>query len=658
MKSHFGPPPLPQAIRRPPVDRGHQGQEPPLVAPPAAPPTAADLRQRAFEELTRIADADAAWRRQKRVQFLLFALLPSSLTSVSVHMLLLIGLGACIASQTPLGARLISVVAGWGELEEAEESLRELAVEMPPEPLTPELAPAPLDAAEFLDYQAAADVDAQIARNLSEMLKHGGAMPGAIGAGAAADSGAGITAPTVGDSPLGLAGRTTRRQQALAYGATPESENAVDLALEWLARHQRRDGAWSLAHRTATHDGCLCGNPGSTGADNAATGMALLAFLGVGHTHLEGKYRERIAAGLAYLIAQQKSDGSLCDGYGRMYSHGLGTLALCEAWAMTEYRGPVAPARPSAPDPKLVVDLVAANLPLASVQRAPPAEPKPAEPPAAVGPRLDDPFDLSPSGGRPVRTSARKVAVKKPPVRPRAPASHPLRPAWAGDAKTLRDAAARAIAFVEFAQHSGGGWRYRPRELGDTSVVGWQMMALRSARLGGLSVHPETMSQAGRFLDSVSGDALGSYYGYMPGGGRADHPVEHPIGATTPIGLLCRIYSGWRRDEPGLQTGVQRLVRNAQPGKGMYFYYYATQVMHQYGGPQWSEWDRWMRTYLVTEQRRDGDETGSWTFNGSHDGAGRVYCTAMAAMTLEVYYRYSPIYRDQALQPSLAESQP
>jgi hypothetical protein len=89
----------------------------------------------------------------------------------------------------------------------------------------------------------------------------------------------------------------------------------------------------------------------------------------------------------------------------------------------------------------------------------------------------------------------------------------------------------------------------------------------------------------------------------------------------------------------------------------MYFYYYATQVMHHYGGPSWYCWNAWMREHLVQTQERDGPEAGSWYLRGRHDNsAGRLYCTAMATMTLEVYYRYSPIYGDEAVAGAPAAS--
>ena len=164
-----------------------------------------------------------------------------------------------------------------------------------------------------------------------------------------------------------------------------------------------------------------------------------------------------------------------------------------------------------------------------------------------------------------------------------------------------------------------------------------------------MDVDPQTLKKATKFLDAVSEDQIGSCYGYTNGARRPYVAQDFRIGATTPIGLLCRMYTGWDRSERGLAVGVERLGRWARPSQGMYFYYYATQVLHHYGGPTWQEWNDWMRDYLVKNQKRKGSETGSWYFTGPHDDAGRLYCTAMATMTLEIYYRYSPVYGEAAV---------
>jgi hypothetical protein len=75
--------------------------------------------------------------------------------------------------------------------------------------------------------------------------------------------------------------------------------------------------------------------------------------------------------------------------------------------------------------------------------------------------------------------------------------------------------------------------------------------------------------------------------------------------------------------------------------------------MHHFGGYKWQRWNEVMREYLIRTQAKRGHENGSWYFDGSDHGAaagGRLYFTAMSAMTLEVYYRYMPLYRPQSTQ--------
>jgi hypothetical protein len=72
------------------------------------------------------------------------------------------------------------------------------------------------------------------------------------------------------------------------------------------------------------------------------TGLALLAFLGAGHTHQQGPYQENVRRGLQFLLqSQSRETGSLAaDGshFVAMYCHGIATLALSEAMIMTQDR--------------------------------------------------------------------------------------------------------------------------------------------------------------------------------------------------------------------------------------------------------------------------------------------------------------------------------
>ena len=209
------------------------------------------------------------------------------------------------------------------------------------------------------------------------------------------------------------------------------------------------------------------------------------------------------------------------------------------------------------------------------------------------------------------------------------------------DRKLARCAQA-AVNFVVHAQDpQGGGWRYQPRQPGDTSVVGWHVMALVSARMGRQRVPSTSLDRAEQFLDSVQANG-GANYGYT--GSQPGRPT------TTAVGLLCRMYLGWRRDNPRLERGVQYLSGLGPSRDNMYYNYYATQVMKHWGGQLWKRWNEEMREQLVRTQIREGPGRGSWDPIGPHhQPGGRIYQTALSIMTLEVYYRHLPLYRDTAV---------
>lgn len=202
--------------------------------------------------------------------------------------------------------------------------------------------------------------------------------------------------------------------------------------------------------------------------------------------------------------------------------------------------------------------------------------------------------------------------------------------------KGLMMPAQLSLNHIVYAQDPvGGGWRYAPRTPGDTSVVGWQLMALKSGHLAYLHVPAGTIQGANKFLDSVMSDY--SYYGYTdPGRGQA----------TTAIGLLCRMYLGWKKDHPGIEKGIQYLSQTGPSQGNMYYNYYATQCMRHYEGELWDKWNVKMRDQLVNSQEKAGHLKGSWHMKGDHgsERGGRLYCTSMATMILEVYYRHMPIY--------------
>ncbi|MCL2306223.1 MAG: terpene cyclase/mutase family protein [Planctomycetaceae bacterium] len=226
----------------------------------------------------------------------------------------------------------------------------------------------------------------------------------------------------------------------------------------------------------------------------------------------------------------------------------------------------------------------------------------------------------------------------------------------------LKEAAQQAVDFICYAQiPSDGGWRYQPRDPngGNTSVFGWQILALKSGQMGGAHVPNEVFFKAQRFLDSVVSIDRGAMYGYKSSRDlyldtrdqNNERPWEEFRRATSAIGLLSQMHMGWDVDHPSLIRGVEYMAAKGPERNNLYYNYYATQVMHHYGGETWKQWNRELRDPLIARQSLDGHERGSWYFDGPwNDIGGRLYTTSLAIMILEVYYRHLPLYQKQAVE--------
>ncbi len=334
-----------------------------------------------------------------------------------------------------------------------------------------------------------------------------------------------------------------RRQAALARGGTIASEEAVERALDWLAMHQLPSGGWSLVHDGGKCNG-RCPNNGSHDRfDPAATGLSLLAFLGAGYTHREGKHRETVRQGVYFLqqiMEETPQGGSFLHQSERgMYNHGIAAFALCEAYQLTQD-------------------------------------------------------------------------------------------------KDLKDSAQKAIDFIVSAQNYQGGWGYLPKQPGDLTLSGWQIMALKSAYAAGLEVHPATIVRIDPFLNTQQ-LPTSFFYGYGKPGKST---------TCTTIGLLLRLFRGMSHTHPTILDGASFITKSQRPGPDAYFNYYASLFLFHVGGPFWEGWNEQMREHLIATQAKTGHTAGSWFFEDPYGReGGRVYTTAMSAMTLEVYYRFAPIYQ-------------
>lgn len=381
-------------------------------------------------------------------------------------------------------------------------------------------------------------------------------------------------------APSALAGRGSGIKGTLLgqYGGGQDTEDAVALALIWLARHQQPSGMWSL---TGTDGDAKARYSKGSAYENreAATAMALLAFLGAGNTHKTGEHAKIVDKAAQALLRLQDPSGNFFKGAradDALYCQAQCTMALCELYALTKD-------------------------------------------------------------------------------------------------ENLKPSCERAVKYVVEAQDpdhiKGGGWRYRPRSDSDTSVTGWMVMALQSAKNAGLDVPQDCLDRISLYLDKAalgteplinastgevlavakSRSSFGSKYAYQPG-------LDFDR-VMTAEGLLCRMYLGWEHEDPRLIAGCEWLLANHPPkwpDRDVYFWYYATQTMFHMEGKFWKDWNGLLKEMLVFRQDKTGPERGSWDpldnegpdLWSMNKHGGRLYVTCLSVYMLEVYYRHLPLYSD------------
>jgi hypothetical protein len=212
-----------------------------------------------------------------------------------------------------------------------------------------------------------------------------------------------------------------------------------------------------------------------------------------------------------------------------------------------------------------------------------------------------------------------------------------------GDAR-LRSVALKAAEFIVAAQREEtGGWQYAPGEFGDTSVTGWCLMALHSAERVGYAIPPRTTQAASKWLQRVTAPGDSLLAGYQ------NRTPATP--SMTAKNVFCRILLGETLSPKAVQEASD-FIASMPPGsqeRDYYYWYYASISLMQLQNDGWTRWNLRLRDFLLRSQRGDGEFAGSWDADGKWtDRGGRVYCTAMATLTLEVYYRYLPMYAVRA----------
>lgn len=135
-----------------------------------------------------------------------------------------------------------------------------------------------------------------------------------------------------------LINRKPKRRERILEEVDPEKKirKAIAAGLNWLKRQQQSAGNWRL------HEGYPDAGSRTYRTDSGATALALLAFLGDGHTHTrKGPFQATVKKGLNWLVGVQKPNGDFHDHVelGRnsaYYAHSHATIVVCEAYALTK----------------------------------------------------------------------------------------------------------------------------------------------------------------------------------------------------------------------------------------------------------------------------------------------------------------------------------
>jgi HEAT repeat protein len=219
-----------------------------------------------------------------------------------------------------------------------------------------------------------------------------------------------------------------------------------------------------------------------------------------------------------------------------------------------------------------------------------------------------------------------------------------------------------AVGFICRAQQpTSGAWDYTDTKTGryDTSATGWQVMALKSAQAAGVEIPSITLYRVAAFISHVttpSGEVI--YSNMAPAPGRKGPGM-------TAVGLASCQFLGFTNDDPVRKRQVAYLLENKPVWKklqdpsslnSIYYWYYATIAMFQYGGKEWTRWNGMMKKTLLDHQRRGGCLNGSWDPPNNFWGkiGGRMYATTLNVLNLEIYYRYLPLYQSGTIDTTKA----
>lgn len=221
-----------------------------------------------------------------------------------------------------------------------------------------------------------------------------------------------------------------------------------------------------------------------------------------------------------------------------------------------------------------------------------------------------------------------------------------------------RDAAERGLRFSAQTQQPGGGWDYTAARTlrNDLSITGWQVMAMHAAQQAGIFYPAEMEQKVRRFIRRAAKKSGWAVY--------ADRGIGKGRGGISiaAVGMLSKLYLGWSPKSPEIRRAAEHIVRRPpdpdqrvdweRTFQSSYYWYYATLSLFHVGGEAWDAWNVLLQRTVLPLQEDKGEQKGSWDPDPNWLGSagGRIATTALNVLTLEVYYRYTPLSRKFGLE--------
>jgi hypothetical protein len=217
----------------------------------------------------------------------------------------------------------------------------------------------------------------------------------------------------------------------------------------------------------------------------------------------------------------------------------------------------------------------------------------------------------------------------------------------------LKRAVEAAVRLIERTQSDAGGWYYHPENDGnhEGSITVCMLQALRAARNAGIVVKKRVIDKAIRYIEQSAARRNGVLTGAFQYS-LVDSQTSFALTAAAVSTLqMCGQY-----DSDLIRLGLAHMDRELDQHltQGPFYYYgllYASQAYFQVGGRHWQRhFPRIRDSVLRNWIRADKDEpenVGAFEIHlpSEEREYGNVYATAMATLTLQIPYRFLPIFQ-------------